>query len=112
MKTVVSSGLLALVCALSGPGQTFDVASVKAAAPCCAAGQWRESKVGPDRVDLRYVTLKYCLALAYRMKEFQVSGPQWLGETRFDIVAKGPEGTKPEQLPEMMQALLGDRFKV
>ncbi|MEO8367845.1 MAG: TIGR03435 family protein [Candidatus Solibacter sp.] len=112
MKLAIHGSLVALVCAWTGVGQTFDIASVKAAAPCCAAGQWRESKVGPDRIDFRYVTLKYCLAFAYRMKEFQVSGPQWLGETRFDIVAKGAEGTRPEQLPEMMQALLAERFKL
>jgi len=112
MKLAVRGSLVALVCASIGAGQTFDVASVKSAAPCCAAGQWRESKAGPDRIDFRYVTLKYCLAFAYRMKEFQVSGPQWIGEMRFDIVAKGAEGTKPDQLPEMMQALLAERFKL
>jgi uncharacterized protein (TIGR03435 family) len=112
MNHMLRGSLLALACALTGTGQTFDVASVKAAAPCCAAGQWRESKAGPDRIDFRYVTLKYCLAFAYRMKEFQVSGPPFIGEARFDIVAKGAEGTKPEQLPEMMQALLADRFKI
>jgi uncharacterized protein (TIGR03435 family) len=112
MNSAMRGSLAALLCALSGASQTFEVASVKAAAPCCAAGQWRESKAGPDRLDFRYVTLKYCLAFAYRMKEFQVSGPQWLGETRFDIVAKGAEGTKAEQLPEMMQALLAERFKI
>ena len=91
---------------------SFEIASVKPAAPCCAAGQWRESKAENDRLDFRYVTLKYCIAFAFGIKEYQVSGPGWLGETRFDIVAKGPEGTKREQLPEMMQALLAERFRL
>ena len=90
----------------------FEVASVKAAAPCCAAGQWRESKAENDRIDFRYVTLKYCIAFAYAVKEYQVSGPAWLSEARYDIVAKGPEGTRREQLPAMMQALLAERFKL
>lgn len=102
--------------AWSAPAQTaapaFEVASVKVAAPCCAPGQWRESKAVVDRIDFRYVTLKYCLAFAYRLKEYQISGPPWIGELRFDIVAKGPEGTKQEQLPEMVQALLRERFKL
>jgi len=91
---------------------SFEVASVKPAAPCCSAGQWRESKAENDRLDFRYVTLKYCIAFAYGLKEYQVFGPGWLAGPRFDIVAKGPEGTRREQLPEMMQALLVERFKL
>ena len=91
---------------------SFEVASIKPAAPCCAAGQWRESKSGEDRVDFRYVTLRYCIAFAYRIKEYQVSGPPWVGELRYDLIAKGPEGTRRAQLPEMMQALLSERFKL
>jgi uncharacterized protein (TIGR03435 family) len=91
---------------------SFDVASVKAAAPCCAPGQWRESKAGDDRIDFRYVTLRYCIAFAFQVKEYQVTGPAWLGELRYDLVAKGPEGTRRDQLPGMMQALLGERFKL
>jgi uncharacterized protein (TIGR03435 family) len=91
---------------------SFDVASVKSAAPCCAPGQWRESKVGEDRIDLRYVTLRYCIALAYRLKEYQISGPSWLAEARYDIVAKGPEGTQRDQLPTMLRQLLEERFKL
>jgi uncharacterized protein (TIGR03435 family) len=92
--------------------RTFEVASVKVAAPCCAPGQWRESKAGTDRIDFRYVTLRYCVAFAYGLKEYQVSGPSWITELRYDIVAKGAEGTRHEQLPEMVQALLRERFKL
>ena len=87
---------------------SFEVASVKPA----ASSQWRESKAGVDRVDFPNVTLRYCLAFAYGLKEYQVSGPSWLGELRFDIVAKGPDGTRREQLPGMMQVLLAQRFKL
>jgi uncharacterized protein (TIGR03435 family) len=52
------------------------------------------------------------MAFAYGLKEFQVSGPAWMGEVRYDIVAKGPEGTRRTQLPEMMQAMLRDRLKL
>ena len=100
------------VLAASAAPLAFEVASVKPAAPCCAPGQWRESQVLDDRVDLRYVTMRYCVALAYGLKEYQVFGPGWIGEVRYDIVAKGPEGTRRAQLPEMMQALLVERFQL
>src|ERR1051326_7596680 len=90
----------------------FEVATVKTAAPCCAAGQWRESKAFDDRVDFRYVTLRYCIAFAYGMKEYQISGPAWIGELRYDLVAKAPPSARREQLPGMMQTLLAERFKL
>ena len=41
--------------------------------PVLRCGQWRESKAGEDRIDFRYVTLRYCVAFAYSLKEYQVS---------------------------------------
>src|SRR5690348_17401280 len=88
---------------------TFEVASVKPAAPCCAAGQWRESKAGEDRIDFRYVTLRYCVAFAYGVREFQVSGPPAITEMRYDIVAKGAAGTRRNEVPEMVKQMLAER---
>jgi len=117
MISMVPTAAVALLTAWAAYGQStaplaFDVASVKPAAPCCAPGQWRESKAGEDRIDFRYVTLRYCIAFAYRIKEYQVSGPAWLGEIRYDIVAKGPAGTRHDQLPDMVRQLLAERFKL
>jgi len=104
--------LASLAIAFAQPKPSFEVASVKTAAPCCAEGQWRESKAFDDRIDFRYVTLRYCIAFAYGLKEYQISGPPAITELRYDIVAKAAEGTKHDQLPAMMQALLADRFKL
>jgi uncharacterized protein (TIGR03435 family) len=104
----LASGALAQTAKLP----SFEVASVKPAAPCCAPGQWRESKVLDDRIDFRYVTMRYCVAAAYRLKEYQVSGPAWINEARYDILARAAEETRKEQLPEMLQALLAERFKL
>lgn len=96
----------------TAPPLSFEVASVKPAAPCCAPGQWRESKAGVDRIDFPNTTLRYCIAFAHGLKEYRISGPTWLGDLRYDIVAKGPAGTHRDQLPDMMQALLVQRFKL
>jgi uncharacterized protein (TIGR03435 family) len=50
------------------------------------------------------------VARAYRVRMSQVIGPEWLGSERFDIDAKLPAGTTPAQIPEMLQALLAERF--
>jgi len=85
---------------------SFEVASIKSSQP----NTWRESRTGEDRIDFPYVSPRTCIAFAYGVKEFQVSGPSWLAELRFDILAKGPEGTRREQLHEMMRTLLDQRF--
>ena len=41
-----------------------------------------------------------------------LGGPNWLARTRFDIVAKAPDGTSNETLQLMLQSLLADRFKL
>ncbi len=90
----------------------FEVASIKPAQPM-PMGQMRIG-MNADAGMLRYtnVSLKECIRVAYRVKDFQVQGPDWLGSTRFDIVAKLPDGSSKDQIPEMLQALLADRFKL
>lgn len=96
---------------IEGP-LSFEVASVKPAAPCCAPGQWRGNRPGVDRLDFQYTTLWYDITYAYGVKSYQVFGPGWLKDARYDIVAKGPAGTHRDQLPQMMQTLLAERFKL
>jgi len=88
----------------------FEVASVKPAQPS-PMGQLRVEMSADDGM-LRYinVSLKDCIRTAYRIKEFQVEGPDWIGGARFDIVAKLPAGSSKKQVPEMLQSLLADRF--
>ena len=59
----------------NAPPLSFEVASIKPAMPCCALGQWRESNAGVHRIDFPNATLRYCIAFAYRAKEYQISGP-------------------------------------
>lgn len=96
---------------MEGP-LSFEVASVKPAVPCCAPGQWRGNRPGIDRIDFQYTTLWYDITYAYGVKSYQVFGPEWLKDARYDIVAKGPAGTRRDQLPQMMQTLLAERFKL
>jgi uncharacterized protein (TIGR03435 family) len=57
-------------------------------------------------------SLKDLIRVAYRVKDFQVEGPDWIGNARFNVVAKLPSGSSQEQIPEMLQTLLTDRFKL
>lgn len=95
----------------SSPAATlsFDVASVRVS----NTGGRRESiHASPDAVTMRNVSLRSCIAWAYHMVGYQVSGPDWLSTERYDIVAKSAGAAPEDDLRTMMQALLADRFKV
>lgn len=93
----------------------FEVASIK---PSKAPAALADGRVpgqmirDPGRVTLTYVSVQNLLAQAYRIKNFQISGPDWLDSERFDIVAKLPKDADEEQLPAMLQSLLRDRFRL
>ena len=98
----------------------FEVASIRPAAPLdmakiMAAVQAGQSpKIGPqvgaERAEYTYMALRDLIALAYGVKPYQISGPDWLANQRFDIVAKLPAGASKDDAPAMLQALLADRF--
>jgi uncharacterized protein (TIGR03435 family) len=102
------------------PPAAFEVASVKAAATptrepmiCllpCSPGE--RLTVEGSRVDIRYMSLQKLIVTAYRIKPYQLSGPDWMSATRFDIAAKISAGVGADRLPEMLQALLAERFKL
>lgn len=89
----------------------FEVASVRAFAP----GQGPAAVgIHMDRAQLHAVglSLKDYLSTAYNIKALLISGPHWTETDRFDITATLPAGTTPAQVPEMLQSLLADRFRV
>jgi uncharacterized protein (TIGR03435 family) len=96
----------------------FEVASVKLATPDQAkilAGQQHIGlKVEGNRVEIGISSLSELIGMAYKVKYYQVQGPDWLGPTgqRFDIIAKMPEGATKDDVPQMIQALLAERFKL
>jgi len=100
---------------------TFDVASVRPAAPIdqatilagLRAGRRPGStRIEADRATFTYTTLKDLIAYGYKVRPYQVTGPDWLVNTRFDIAAKLPDGATRDDVPAMMQALLVERLKL
>src|SRR5438045_1319916 len=90
----------------------FEVASIKPSpqqAPNQAAvgihidgAQFRSS----------FFALKDYLGVAYRVRTNQITAPDWASTDKFDIAAKIPAGVKTDQIPEMLQTLLEDRFQL
>jgi uncharacterized protein (TIGR03435 family) len=98
-----------LVCAQT---PQFEVASIRPSAPMGGDHMDVGIHVDGQRISCVSLNLKDYIGAAYRLKVHQIQGPDWLGGERFDIQAKIPAGATAEQIPEMLQALLADRFKM
>src|SRR5271155_276225 len=103
------------------PPLTFEVASIKPAGPldpaAIASGKMRIGmKVDGAICDIASFSLRDLIRTAYEVKDYQITGPDWLGNPmsaqRFNVQATMPAGATEKQVPQMLQALLADRFKL
>jgi uncharacterized protein (TIGR03435 family) len=103
---------------IATPGPSFEAASVKPSPPAGAGrGPGRVVRGGPGSTDPGLATftnidLFSLMTMAYDVKPYQISGPDWLHTARFDITAKIPPGTSRPQYRLMLQDLLVQRFKL
>jgi uncharacterized protein (TIGR03435 family) len=96
---------------------TFEVATIKPAQPptpqAMMAGKIKIGEtLDAGRVDYGYVNMEYLITKAYGVKAFQVTGPSWIQSERYDIQARLPAGATKDQVPEMLKALLTERFRL
>jgi uncharacterized protein (TIGR03435 family) len=62
---------------------------------------------------VRQATMVDLISLAYDIDNAKIlAGPSWLDTNRFDVSARAPSGSTPEQARLMMQALLAQRFSL
>jgi uncharacterized protein (TIGR03435 family) len=90
------------------PVDSFEVASIRPAAP----GKGDNIATDPGSLTMRNVTLHRCLEWAYDLQKFQVSGPAWLDDERFDIAAHTSAASSESRRRLMLQTLLAERFAV
>src|SRR5262252_8120308 len=88
----------------------FEVASIR---PSINAPRQAVAAAGrTDGAQFRIagLTIRDYISMSFAVKLNQISGPDWITTDRFDIAATLPEGSRPDQVPTMMRALLEDRF--
>ena len=67
----------------------------------------------PRCFEASHVTVKAMVAFAYDVRDFYISGgPGWVGNDRFDIIAKAQTSATPVQIRVMMRTLLKERFQL
>jgi len=99
----------------------FEVASIKPAGALdpLAIAQGKVSvgmKVDGAICNIGSFSLRDLVRTAYEVKDYQISGLDSLGAAmsaqRFNIQATLPEGATEKQVPQMLQAMLAERFKL
>jgi hypothetical protein len=88
----------------------FDVASVRPSPAPDMQKMMADLQVGKkpesahvegSRAAYTYMSLKQLIAYAYKMRAYEINGPDWLVTDRFDIVARLPEGASKDAAPDM-----------
>jgi uncharacterized protein (TIGR03435 family) len=110
--------LLLLIAGVTfGQGKSFEVATVRLAPPlnpaAIAAGGKMHIGMSIDkaRVDIG-LPLAAVITQAFKLKAYQLQFPDWLTKEQqmYDILATLPDGATADDIPEMLQNLLKERF--
>jgi uncharacterized protein (TIGR03435 family) len=103
------------------PKLEFEVASIKLAPQLTPAlMQSGKMHIGMNidgaRVDIGGMPIASLLPQVFHVKQYQIAGAgtgtDFMNTERWDILAKLPEGATEDQVPDMLLALLVDRFKL
>jgi uncharacterized protein (TIGR03435 family) len=107
---------LGLLISSVAAAQTFEVASVKPAAPYKGGPIHIATNGGPGtndptRLTFSNATLSMILRTAFDLQDTQkINGPEWLNIDMFDIAATLPQSATKDEMRIMLQNLLAERF--
>jgi len=113
-RLAVLSAVAAMTAFGQAPARTaFEVATIRPSVvdpQALRGGGHFGIRVDAHRVDIGTTPLLTLICDAYGLRPYQVSAPDWLKNTLFDIQATIPAGVSQDKLPEMLQVLLEQRF--
>jgi len=112
IATLILSTAIAVSAQTEKP--TFEVASVRTSPPGQDGRDWGppSTEVAPGNLVMRNTSLADAIRWAYDVQRYQIIGPAWLDDLRFDILAKAGSPTPSAELRLMLQSLLGERLKM
>ncbi len=97
----------------TGAPAAFEVASVKAHQGGADKGE-RTRIIEPGRITYMNASLGEFIAMAYGVKRYQVSGPDWIvnpgSSDRYDVIATAGSPVSTEEVKRMLGPLLAERF--
>jgi uncharacterized protein (TIGR03435 family) len=102
----------AVFCQSSETPLKFEVADVHESAHAKNA-YMRGPSIRGGLYEIRRANMVDLIRTAYGVDyDKVVGGPSWLEMDRFDVIAKAPKGSKPDDLKPQLKALLEERFKL
>ena len=112
MRTTLIVLLLAGACVAQG--LKFDVATVKKVEGGVPPGDIpRNMETTPGNFAMRNVALRFAVEWAWDLKDYEIVGPDWIkGDERYDIQAKAGGSASDDEMRQMLQALLLERFQM
>ena len=91
-----------------GPAPAFEAASVK---PHQDTGRRNRTRVIENgKIDFQEVTLRELMLVAYGVRPYQISGPDWIQDTRYDVIATAGKAVSARETRRMLGPLLAERF--
>jgi uncharacterized protein (TIGR03435 family) len=90
----------------------FEVASIRPSLNAPRQAVAAAGSTSGSQFRISGLTIRDYISMGYAVKLSQISGPDWITTDRFDIAATLPDGSRPDQVPSMMQTLLEDRFEL
>src|SRR5262245_22916891 len=91
---------------------TFEVASIRPSSNPPRQAVAAAGSTSGTQFRIAGLTIRDYISMSYSVKLNQISGPDWITTDRFDIAATLPEGSRPDEVPGMLQTLLEDRFEL
>ena len=103
--------ILTILTIAAASAQTkFEVASIRQSPPGIAERALLGLHIDGSQVRCSSFSLRDYIGMAYKLKIYQISGPDWLTSQKYDISAKIPDGVPASEVPAMFAALLEERF--
>jgi bla regulator protein BlaR1 len=120
MSRVAASVVALLGCTIAGAlaprwiafaqRQEFEAATVKPGDPDIHGTM---TSTPPGKLVMKNITLREAVRMAYHLNEPELfGGPKWVDTEHFDIEGKTASPVPRDQIMQMLQSLLADRFKV
>jgi uncharacterized protein (TIGR03435 family) len=115
IHTIIAASLLALAPRASwAQPPRFEVASVKKLDTSGPPGDIpRNADPSPGHFTMRNVPLRMLLEWAYDLKDYEISGPDWIKiDERYEVIAKAAGPAPESAVRQMLQTLLVERFQM
>jgi uncharacterized protein (TIGR03435 family) len=109
----IAVGILGVLPSLGQPRAdttppAFEAASVK---PHRDTGVRNRARIiEPGRISCLDITLRELILRAYNLKPYQISGPEWIQNDRYDVAATAGKAVGVQQVKLMLRLLLAERF--